>query len=103
MEEKTITFPSYSHSPMFSASYWEIYPRRVLPTVIIMGWSDLGVSCFLQFKLLLFVRVIKCPLDESKGDNNFAVRTLPWDVGSPPTAASISSAYTEWNNSSRKG
>lgn len=89
---------------MFSASDWEIScPRRVLPTVIMMGYSDPGASCFLQLELLRFVRIIKYSLDESKGEDNFAVGALPWDVGSLPTAASMSGVYTEWKSSRRKG
>lgn len=89
---------------MFSASDWEIScPSRVLPTVIMMGYSDPGASCFLQLELLHFVRIIKYPLDESKGEDNFVVGALPWDVGSLPTAASMSGVYTEWNSSRRKG
>lgn len=68
-----------------------------------MGYSDLGASCFLHLKLLFFVRINKYPLDESKGDDNFAVRALPWDVGSLPAAASMSSVYTEWDTSRRRG
>lgn len=65
--DNNISLPSYPHSPVFSASDWEIScPRRVLPTAIIMGYSDLGASCFLQLKLLHFVRIINYLLDESK-------------------------------------
>lgn len=58
---------------------------------------------FFKLELLHFVRIIKYPLDESKGEGNFVVGALPWDVGSLPTAASMSGVYTEWNSSSRKG
>lgn len=103
-EDNNISLPSCPHCPGFLVSNWEISrPRRVLPAAIIMGYFDLGASCFLQWKLLHFVRIIKYPLDWSKGDNNFVVGALPWDVGILPTAASMSSVYTEWNDSRRKG
>lgn len=60
-----------------------------------MEYSVRGASCFLQFKLLHFVRIIKYPLDESEGDNNFVVRALPWDEGILPTDTSMSCVYTE--------
>lgn len=71
--------------------------------MIMTGYSDPGASCFLQLELLHFVRIIKYPLDESKGEDNFVVGALPWDVGSLPTAASMSGVYTEWKSSRRKG
>ena len=58
------------------------------------GYSDLDASSFLQLKLLLFVRIMKYPLDKSRGDNHFVLRALPWGVGSLPTAASVRSICT---------
>lgn len=56
-----------------------------------MGYSDPGASCFLQLELLHFVRIIKYPLDESKGEDNFVVGALPWECGKSPN-----SCINEW-------
>lgn len=49
-EDNNISRPSSRHSPVFLVSIGKSPPRGVRPAVIIMGYSALSASCFLQLK-----------------------------------------------------